>query len=94
MDWKDQIDPLLKVHLEKEIMESIKNKNAYQSSENPGIAQLWIAISNLSKKIFDLDLKFDYLDKTLKEIRENTKKSGISKKTFRKIKKRNQKSYK
>lgn len=88
MDWKDQIDPLLKVHLEKEIMESIKNKGAYRSSENPGIAQLWVAIGNLSKKIFDLDLKFDYLDKTLKEIRKNTKMERLPKKTFRKIKKK------
>ncbi|MEK6922702.1 MAG: hypothetical protein AABX08_02790 [Nanoarchaeota archaeon] len=68
MTWKDSVDPIIKSHLERQIAESVKHKNAYNQSNNPAVAQLWTAIGNLSKELFDINLKLTYLEKALKEI--------------------------
>ncbi len=82
MKWRDKVDPILKHHLEKEIQESNSCKKAYISAKDPGKAQLWCAIANLSKKIFDLNLKVSYLEGVLKDSLKKT-----SKRKFKKEKK-------
>jgi len=67
MSWRKNIDPILREHLEKQIIEIYKHKNSYSLAKNKGDAQLWIAIASLSKKIFDLNLRIKFLEKTLNE---------------------------
>ncbi len=67
-NWRDLIDPALKDHLEVQIKESLRQKSAYMNAENPGQAQLWCAIANLSRQVFNLTLKINYLERTLKDI--------------------------
>ena len=65
MAWKDKLDQSIKSHLEKQISKTVKDRDAYNKAPNPGNAQLWVAIANLSKELFDLNLKLDYLKKAL-----------------------------
>ena len=68
MSWRNQVDPIIKSHLERQIAESIRHRSSYEQANNPAIAQAWIAIANLSKEIFDINLKLKYLERALKEI--------------------------
>lgn len=66
--WRDGIDKSLKEHLELQVRETALFKNAYTKADNPVNAQLWVAIANLSKQMFDLNLKVKFLEKILQEI--------------------------
>lgn len=82
--WRDKADPTIKPHLEKQIAETIKNRQAYGEATNPTAAQLWVAIANLSKEVFDLNLKVSYLEKASQEkSKESTKKIKIFKKKIK-----------
>lgn len=67
MAWRDNVDPMIKNHLELQIKESAKF-NSYKKAKNPALAQLWVAVANLSKQIFDLNLKLNYLENALKDL--------------------------
>lgn len=71
MSWRNKISPSLKPHLERQINESHKQKKAYKNDSN---AQLWCAIANLSKEVFDLKLRLTYLEKTIQTLIKNNKK--------------------
>ena len=71
MEWREKVDPAIKAHLEKQVAESVKDRKAYDEAPDPGNAQLWVAVANLSKEIFDLNLKLGYFEKTLQEISSN-----------------------
>ncbi|MEW6063356.1 MAG: hypothetical protein AB1571_03235 [Nanoarchaeota archaeon] len=66
--WRDDVDKSIKNHLELQIKETISHSSAYSKAKNQANAQLWIAIANLSKQIFDLNLKMKFLEKALQEI--------------------------
>lgn len=57
----------LRSHLEAQIRESSRHKKAYMNSKQPYNAQLWVAIASLSKQIFDLNLKMNYLERALRD---------------------------
>lgn len=65
MSWRKEVDPLLKEHLEMQIRESHRHKEIYSKSGNKGDAQLWVAVANLSRQIFDLQLRIKSLEKVL-----------------------------
>jgi len=67
MSWRKNLDQTTRTNLELQIKESLKHKRAINSSSNPRMSQLWIAIANLSKQNFDLNLRLKYLEKGLKE---------------------------
>ena len=67
MIWRDLVDPTIKAHLEKQVAESIKDRGAYEAAQNPGNAQLWVVVANLSKEMFDLNLKLKFLEGTMRE---------------------------
>ena len=67
MTWRNKVDPIIKDHLEIQIKEASKNKKAIVSSGDPKIAQLWIAIANLSRQNFDLSLRVKYMERALRE---------------------------
>ena len=68
MKWRGKVDPILRVHLEKQIVESVKYRDSYNKSSNPANAQLWITVANLGKDFFEINLKLDNLEKTLQEV--------------------------
>lgn len=70
MPWRKNVDPIIKEYLDLQVKESNKFKNAYSKAKNPANAQLWIAIANLSKHIFSLELKIKYLEGTMKDMNE------------------------
>jgi len=68
MNWKENLDPIIRQHLERQIGETVKYKTTYNISSNPGNAQLWIAIANLSKELFEISLRLKHLEGILKKI--------------------------
>ena len=68
MNWRKNVDPIIREHLESQIKESFRYKKSYSKAKNKNNAQLWIAIANLSKQVFDLNLKVKFLEKTLREV--------------------------
>ena len=67
-NWRDSVDKTLKDHLELQIKEAAKYSEAYGKAKNQGQAQLWIAVSNLSREIFNLELKIKFLEGALKDM--------------------------
>ncbi len=74
-NWREKVDPMIKNHLEIQIKESMKNKEAIKESSNPANAQLWCAIANLSKQNFNLELRLKYLERLLREVLKSKTKS-------------------
>ena len=103
-NWRDSVDPLIKDHLEIQIKEASRHKKAYDQAANKGDAQLWIAIANISKQVFNIELKIKYLERLLqdlvakintleaktevKEVKEEKPKEKIIKKPIKKINKK------
>ena len=78
MTWKEKVDPTIRTHLGKQIAESMKDREAYESASSPSNAQLWIAIANLSKELFNLNLKINYIEKALKDLSKKKTKQKTS----------------
>lgn len=72
--WRDKVDASIKDHLEVQIAEATKHKGAYKKSKDPANAQLWCAIANLSKQIFEINLRMKYLENVVKETLPKTRK--------------------
>ena len=68
-DWRKHIHPELREHLEMQIRNTFNHKKAYESADNRGNAQLWVAIGNLSKQL-------SKIEKRLQEIEGVTKEAG------------------
>ncbi len=69
-DWRERLENSIRTHLELQIREAAKHREAYLSSNNPAISQIWCAIANLSKQVFELSLKLRFLERGLQEIVE------------------------
>tara|TARA_Y100000310_G_C20284183_1_gene624036 strand:- start:278 stop:565 length:288 start_codon:yes stop_codon:yes gene_type:complete len=54
MGWRDDIDTLLKPHLEAQLKESLRYKDAFKKAPDPRNAQLWCAIARLSQQNYVL----------------------------------------
>ena len=67
-NWKDKIDLGLKDHLERQIKETHNNKEAILSSNDPKVTQLWIAVANLSREIFEINLRLKYLERAMRDM--------------------------
>lgn len=65
--WRSDIDPMVKDHLEAQIKETARYKKSYEKAKNKADAQLWIAVANLSRQLFNLNLKLNYLERALKD---------------------------
>ena len=72
-NWRDKVSKDIFEHLEVQINESTKYKEAYETAFDKGKAQLWVAIATLSKQIFDLNLKMNYLEGLLREFDKKVK---------------------
>lgn len=82
MTWRKTVPSPLKNHLELQVKEASRYKDIYTKSKNPSNAQLWIAIGNLSRQIFDLNLKVKFLEGVL---RENMQKPKPETKALKKV---------
>ncbi|MBS3107923.1 hypothetical protein J4468_03325 [Candidatus Woesearchaeota archaeon] len=68
MVWRKKIDSMLKTHLEVQIKETLKNREALNDAKRPGNAQLWLAIANLSKQLFEMHIKVKVLENAIKDM--------------------------
>jgi ABC-type molybdate transport system ATPase subunit len=67
MNWRENIDPSIRNHLEAQINETIRHRKSFSKSTRPTEAQLWVAIANLSKQILDLNIKIKFLEQIIQE---------------------------
>lgn len=84
--WKKKLHASLKPHLERKLNETLKHFPAYKDSNNPSLSQLWVGIASLSREIFDLNLRLNYLEQALKQTVHRPKK--VIKKVAKKRKKK------
>ncbi|MBS3155003.1 hypothetical protein J4404_00720 [Candidatus Woesearchaeota archaeon] len=80
-NWRDNVEESVKKHLELQIRESAKYKEAYDNSANPANAQLWVAIANLSKELFEMNLRMKFLEKTVYDLIDRQISKTLEKKT-------------
>ncbi|HIH15148.1 MAG TPA: hypothetical protein HA360_04570 [Nanoarchaeota archaeon] len=66
MDWRDQLDPVLKEHFNDLLKKVQTQKKAYITAKNISQAQLWSALAVLMKKVSDLELQVKSLEKQKK----------------------------
>lgn len=88
--WRDDVEVLIRKHLEHLISKSVKQRNAYRKAKNTANAQLWCALAEIArinfeleqenklfkKLIADLNQKYKFLEKSLKEIVPEEKKKN------------------
>ena len=67
-NWQDKIELSLKDHLKRQIDETHNSKEAMLTSDNPKLTQLWIAIANLSREIFEVNLRLKYLERAMRDM--------------------------
>ncbi|MFH1331927.1 MAG: hypothetical protein ABIH63_01440 [archaeon] len=65
--WREKVDPSIKDHLEVQVAEAAKHKEAYKEADDPANAQLWCALANLSKQITELSMRMKYLENAVKQ---------------------------
>lgn len=63
MDWKTNLDPLIKDYLDQLLKEVIKYRTAYSKATDISKAQIWVALALLYREI-------NLLKSTIEEIRE------------------------
>ena len=82
--WRMKVPSSLKDHLEMQIAEASKHA-AYKEAKNPSLAQLWLAVANLSKQLFEANLKLRYLERAFKDYTGNAKDGSGAEEAFRKV---------
>ncbi len=65
INWRKDLDPNIRGHIEDVIKESFKHRKHYINSKDPNKAQLWCAIGILAKQNFDLNLRLKHLEEAL-----------------------------
>lgn len=77
-NWKEELEPFLQMYMNDLIKESRKHRKAYLQSDNPYLAQMWVAMSLLNKKIKILEERIKilehHLNKNQKKIVDDLKK--------------------
>ena len=63
MDWKTNLDPLIKDYLDQLLREVIKYRVAYSKAKDISKAQIWVALALLYREI-------NLLKSTIEEIKE------------------------
>lgn len=76
-NWRNSVDGTLRPHLEAQIRESSRHKYAYSKAKNKANAQLWVAVANMNKQIFDLNLRMNYLERALQDTLRQKDKGSI-----------------
>lgn len=79
MNWREKIDKNLRAYVEEIIAQSFYHKSSYNKASDKGKAQIWIALGILSKQIYELDMKLNYIERALQEIGLKDKDRDIEK---------------
>lgn len=66
-NWRTKVDPSIRDHLEVQIAEAAKHREAYKEADDPKNAQLWCAIANLSKQLSEANMRVKYLENAIKQ---------------------------
>ncbi len=82
VDWKQELDPILKDYLNSILKEVIKNRDAYSKAKDKKIAQLWIAIALLYREINLLRAEIEEIKQYISEGDERKKVGTTLKKFF------------
>lgn len=67
MDWKDNLDPILKDFLESLLKEVKKYEDAYKNSDNPARSQIWVALALIYRKLMQLESELNYIKNNVKD---------------------------
>ncbi|MEK6974288.1 MAG: hypothetical protein AABW41_03590 [Nanoarchaeota archaeon] len=67
MEWIEKLDEPTKESLKTQINITHNYEEALRSAKDPLVAQLWLAVANLSRQIKDIKSKLDYLERALQE---------------------------
>ena len=70
MPWRKNVDPIIKDYLDLQVKETVKFRDAYSQAKNKADAQLWIAVANMTKHLFNLELKIKYLEGAIRDLNE------------------------
>jgi len=84
-DWRESVKSPLKLHLEKAIKKSAEHRDSINLARDKKTAQLWIALSQLSKELQESKVRIKYLEHILVELLESKKKYTKSKKEVSEI---------
>jgi len=85
MNWRNELDPIIKDHVEARIKQSAENKEALLNSKYPRESQLWASLGYLSKELSETKIRLKYLEKVLEETLKTNKKKTRSKKEQKEI---------
>ncbi len=80
MAWRNEIDSLLKPHLEAQIKESLRYKDIFKKAEKPREAQLWCAVARLSQQNYILKNRMKKMENVILELLEDKKDKARSSK--------------
>ncbi len=61
-DWKQELEPFLQMYINELIKESKKHRKAYLKAQNPYLAQMWVSLALLNKKIKLLEERIKILE--------------------------------
>ncbi|HLD12362.1 MAG TPA: hypothetical protein VJB87_02085 [Candidatus Nanoarchaeia archaeon] len=67
MSWREKVPEKIKQHLETQIAQSAEHKEAYLHADDPALAQLWVAVANLSRQVYELNVRIGMFDEALRE---------------------------
>jgi hypothetical protein len=84
--WRKKVDKSLRPYLEKFIEETNRHRESYEDAEDSGKAQLWIAISLLSKHLYNIEMKLNYLEKAMKDLAERKESEKFLREVEQKVK--------
>ena len=62
-DWRDRLDAQAKHDLKDITKKTITYKQAYNTSDNPAISQIWIALVEISRSLKNLEKRIETLEK-------------------------------
>ena len=85
MNWRNEIETVIKDHVEGRISQASTNREALLLSKNPREAQLWCALGNVSKELAETNIRLKYMEKVLADTLLEKKKKSRSKKQQKEI---------
>ncbi|MBT3416606.1 hypothetical protein HON86_02355 [Candidatus Woesearchaeota archaeon] len=85
MNWRNEIEPAIRDHVEGRITQASTNRESLILSKNPREAQLWCALGNISKELAETNIKLKYMEKILADTLMEKKKKVRSKKQQKEI---------
>jgi hypothetical protein len=92
--WRKKVDKSLKPFLEKYIEETHRYRTNFEKADDKGRAQVWIAIALLSRQLYNLEIKMNYLERALKDVSSSKEGEKFIKEVEKKVKKPGKKELK